>query len=152
MRGELYYREAYNQLVDVENRVYTVLRDSDQEVFGIILRVTSPLVPMRTGNLRASARREYEEEGTEIRYIIRYRTIGDTPRRHTDGTSFNEPYAVYQERGFGYDGQPYQHYTTPGTGPYFLKKGLKRSVPYVRFALSSRIHAGANRTIIIMRG
>lgn len=149
MEFEFDVGKAKKEIDFVKTKSLVMLRGANEDVFFTIFKVTTPLVPMLTGNLRASARDYFEEHGDELHYIITYFTLSMKPRKHRDGTKFKEPYAVYQERGYGYEQKPYVKYTTPGTGPNFLGQGLYKSVPYVRVQLGKVLDEDLGQVVII---
>lgn len=73
-----------------------------------IHRVSRPITPMLTGELRADVRKHVQKLGELIRGIIEW----------------HRPYAWYQERG--YTSGPVKRYTTPGTQAHFAETSVKQ--------------------------
>lgn len=72
-----------------------------------IHRVSRPITPMLTGDLRADVKKSTRKLGDLIRGEIEW----------------HRPYAWYQERG--YTNGPVRRYTTPGTQAHFAETSVK---------------------------
>lgn len=72
-----------------------------------IHRVSRPITPMLTGELRGDVRKQVSKLGDNVRGEIEW----------------HRPYAWYQERG--YTNGPVRRYTTPGTSAHFAEISVK---------------------------
>ena len=73
-----------------------------------IHRVSRPITPMLTADLRGDVRKNVSSLGDGVRGEIEWK----------------RPYSWYQERG--YTNGPIKNYTTPGTGAHFAEKSVKK--------------------------
>jgi hypothetical protein len=77
-----------------------------------IHRISRPITPMLTGDLRADVLKSVSKIGSIIRGVIEW----------------HRPYAWYQERG--YTSGPIKRYTTPGTQAHFAETSVKEATSH----------------------
>lgn len=99
----------------VSNRAELVAMMSNRAIYANSLwahdikRSSLAQTPLKSHQLRASIKTP--AQGTKQRII------------------WDQPYAQYQERGMRYDGtHQIKNYTTAGTGPWFAKNAVKKSL------------------------
>jgi hypothetical protein len=103
---------------------HSALKDALVEEAELIGAVSQQVAPRKTGAMRGTAR------------------IDDTDENLVSVTYGGEsaPYAAVQERGINpRTGAPFVAYTTPGTGPHYLKTGFDGVVASQLQAFSKRL-------------
>lgn len=86
-----------------------------------IHRVSRPITPMLTGDLRKDVKKKVSRVGDVIRGEIEW----------------HRPYAWYQERG--YTSGPVKRYTTPGTRAHFAEESVKKVTAKTKKYLGNNI-------------
>lgn len=86
-----------------------------------IHRVSRPITPMLTGDLRKDVKKKVSRVGDIIRGEIEW----------------HRPYAWYQERG--YTSGPVKRYTTPGTRAHFAEESVKKVTAKTKKYLGNNI-------------
>lgn len=89
---------------DVEARLRLKILKGITNMAGDILTLSTPVTPFRLGDLRIRRRVEPIANGVRIHWL--------------------STHAAVQNRG-SRRGKPFRHYTTPGTGPGFVQKGIE---------------------------
>ena len=88
----------------VELRTMTGMRQMIEDIH----RVSRPITPMLTGDLRSDVKKKTSKIGSIVRGEIEW----------------HRPYAWYQERG--YTSGPVKRYTTAGTKAHFAEESVKK--------------------------
>lgn len=86
-----------------------------------IHRVSRPITPMLTGDLRSDVKKNTIRLSKTVRGVIEW----------------HRPYAWYQERG--YTSGPVKRYTTPGTQAHFAEKSVKEVTAHSKKYFSKKI-------------
>lgn len=98
-------------------RVRRELNGQSDAIAHIVRKNTNPVTPKRKGKLRSSFRKTKTYGTNKVVVEVEYRA-------RNERTGFI--YSYIQEH------RQYRHYTTPGTGPRYLRKGLNKSTTQVR--------------------
>jgi len=108
----------YNQYFrNLRPNVRRELNGQSDAIAHIVRKNTNPVTPKRTGKLRSSFRKTKTYGTNKIIVEVEYRA-------RNERTGFI--YSYIQEH------RQYRHYTTPGTGPRYLRKGMSKSTRLVR--------------------
>lgn len=106
------------------------LNNKSTEVAYAVRRRSTPYVPKKTGRLRGSFRRVNNFQTNNIIVEVEYRA-----RNPKDGFI----YSYIQEH------KQYKHYTTPGTGSRYLRKGLSLSTWEIKRKYASAMRDAVKR-------